>query len=211
MYSPIIGGFLQRDPIGYAGSMNAYQYALNNSIINSDPYGLYSGYEFLRDTSNFSAGFGDAVTFGGTNWIRNQLGYNDVINRCSGFYKAGEVSGIGAQFALGAAASLNAGFKTVLYSGGESALNAARAGKGSGVLIENTFGGRLLNTLNSGIKSLGGKGLPQGVWDLASGIFAANAKGTVRVFLSEGSYSGTFYRIEAPIIEFFKNASIVFY
>ena len=72
-------------------------------------------------------------------------------------------------------------------------------------MLEDTIGGKLLN-------KLGGQGLPKGVWDVASGIFAANAKGTVKVFLSEGaSYGGTFSKIEAPIIEALKNATLVFY
>ena len=40
MYSPEIGRFLQPDPIGYADSMNLYQYCGNNPIKYIDPYGL---------------------------------------------------------------------------------------------------------------------------------------------------------------------------
>jgi RHS repeat-associated protein len=42
-YSPTLGRFLQRDPIGYYDSMNFYKYAANNSINFIDPYGLYWG------------------------------------------------------------------------------------------------------------------------------------------------------------------------
>ena len=39
-YSPAIGRFLQRDPIGYLVDINLYRYCYNNPVIFTDPSGL---------------------------------------------------------------------------------------------------------------------------------------------------------------------------
>ncbi len=101
------------------------------------------------------------------------------------------------------AAGLYAGESAVLYSGpGAKALAAAS----SGIPIFKTVIGGTMNWIET---SLGVK-LPQIVWDAASAIYAATAKGTVQVFLTEPNYSSTFYRIEAKIIEALGKAEMVF-
>lgn len=39
------------------------------------------------------AGWGDTITFGATNWVREELGINNV-NACSGAYQAGGYAGL---------------------------------------------------------------------------------------------------------------------
>ena len=101
----------------------------------------------LAGTSDFSTGLSDMISFGLTNQIRERLGLNDYVNKSSGLYKAGQVTGFGLDLGIGGAASLNAGGRAVVYSG-EGALGIARGAR-VGKLIEQTLGGRLLNGLEA--------------------------------------------------------------
>lgn len=111
IYSPRIGRFLQRDLLGYLDSMNLYGYLKNNPLRYIDPYGLYSFDDFLQDAANFSAGAGDLLSFGLTNKVRDWMGTNDVVDKCSGLYKAGEWTGLGLSAATGLAGGIKAAGK----------------------------------------------------------------------------------------------------
>ena len=56
--------------------------------------------DFWQDAGDWAAGFGDTVTFGGTRWVRQKLGVDDVVNYCAGTYAWGGHVGTGAQVAL---------------------------------------------------------------------------------------------------------------
>ncbi len=43
-YNPVLGRWIQRDPIGYAGGINLYEYVLARPTIGQDPQGLQSGF-----------------------------------------------------------------------------------------------------------------------------------------------------------------------
>jgi hypothetical protein len=159
--------------------------------------------DWLDRLSDFSAGFGDMVSFGATRFLRDRVFsdfYSNTVNYDSTSYTAGEVTGVAASVALGGAQSLNAGARSVFYSG-KGALDAARAGRGAGLLLENTAGGKVLNVVDR-LLAKGGMDMPQKVWDGASWVFARNAKIGSQAFLrSPLSASGTFYRIEQPILQ----------
>jgi RHS repeat-associated protein len=111
-YDPEMGRFISKDPIGFLGGLNLYAYVDNNPVNFIDPLGLYSFDDFIEDASNFSAGFGDTITsvfgilylFGlpsGTQWVRQQRGWDVAVNPCSGWYKGGKVAGYAWGIALG--------------------------------------------------------------------------------------------------------------
>jgi hypothetical protein len=73
-----------------------------------DPDGLFYLPSLPQWAVNYSAGFGDTLSFGLTNYIRSQEGTNDVVDKCSRAYTAGEVSGIALATGIGGAAGWDA-------------------------------------------------------------------------------------------------------
>ncbi|MDH4056489.1 MAG: hypothetical protein OEV58_14065 [Gammaproteobacteria bacterium] len=65
-----------------------------------DPYGLYSSSDFINDAADFSAGFGDLISFGVTRRIRDYHGIG-AVDPCSAFYSAGEYAGMAHGLATG--------------------------------------------------------------------------------------------------------------
>lgn len=50
---------------------------------------------WFAQTSNFFAGMGDTVSFGGTRRLRNWLDYDDVVDHSSTAYRVGNYAGVG--------------------------------------------------------------------------------------------------------------------
>ena len=195
-YDTGTGRFVTRDSLGYAGGINLYAYCNNDPINDSDPLGFCGeGRDGWNTAADFFGGFGHIASFGLTDWINDQSGANSVVNSDSAVYKLGEGAAVVNGLFLGGASSLNAGSRAVFYSG-RGALQAARAGKGAGLLLEDTLGGKALNALDSRLPN----GLPLGVWKAASAIFALNTKGSVTAFLRNPSAQSIYSTIERPIL-----------
>ncbi|MBK6779768.1 MAG: hypothetical protein IPI38_17465 [Gemmatimonadetes bacterium] len=101
------GILLTQDPIGLAGGVNLYSYAGNNPIAFSDPFGLCPP-EWLCRLAHFSAGFGDAVSFGLTDLVRDAIDANSAVDKGSGSYVGGFVAGMAVDAALGSAMAAEA-------------------------------------------------------------------------------------------------------
>jgi RHS repeat-associated protein len=126
-YDPTTAQFLTRDPL-IDQTHNPYGYTAGNPLQFTDPLGL----DWLQNWSDFSAAFGDAVTFGGTKQIRILMGVDDVVNTCAAAYTWGGATGIVAMTALDGAGILEAGARTItagrlLETGGEAAETATGA------------------------------------------------------------------------------------
>lgn len=116
-YDPTGPFYLQIDPLGQLGGFNQYLYASQNPLMYIDPYGLYDWNEFVMDVSDAEinvlqgwAGFSDAVTFGATNWARDQLGTN-YADPCSTAYKVGGWLGVSSGVVSGGAGLIRGGLR----------------------------------------------------------------------------------------------------
>jgi RHS repeat-associated protein len=102
VYDPTTGVFLLRDPITVV-TRDPYGYVAGNPLQRVDPTGL----DWIQDAGDWAAGFGDTVTFGATEWVREQLGVNGAVNKCSVFYDWGGNGGVVASAApIGQAGAL---------------------------------------------------------------------------------------------------------
>jgi RHS repeat-associated protein len=97
-YSPVYGRFISEDPLDFeSGDVNLYAYAGDSPTNWNDPLGM----DWLDDTSDFIAGAGDSLTFGGTAFVRRWInGGDDPANHCSGAYKWGGYTETAAEIVL---------------------------------------------------------------------------------------------------------------
>ena len=103
-YDWLTGDFIQKDPFGYHNGLKPFSYAQNNPIIRIDPLGLswtgdltkwtVDNINISEEVSDGIAGFGDVVSFGLTNYIREVNGVNNYVDKCSNAYRYGKIAGI---------------------------------------------------------------------------------------------------------------------
>nr|HMN42682.1 hypothetical protein [Phycisphaerales bacterium] len=138
---PISGRWLQRDPAGFVDGNSLYEYVAGGPLGRIDPMGLMAWYDVAIDhAANFGAGFGDVVTAGFTNYVREKMGTNDAVDKDSTAYKAGEVTGavtvgvVGGIVAAPAAAAIGlTGAGAAMFVGGAAGFYADAAQQGNDI------------------------------------------------------------------------------
>ena len=90
-YDSEVGRFISEDP-GKQG-VNWYSYCDNNPLRYVDPDGR-SWRDYYNNIVNFSAGFNETVSFGLSRYIVHWITGEDDVDRSSGWYLTGEVSGL---------------------------------------------------------------------------------------------------------------------
>lgn len=122
----------------------------------TETYGLYSWNDFVMDSADAQiaalqgwAGFSDSITFGGSEWARNQMGTN-YADPCSTAYSAGEV----ASWLVGGKLIISGIVKASKYTTkANTAFDIAKAGGRNSGLLKN-YTGRSTAEINKGITSL---------------------------------------------------------
>jgi RHS repeat-associated protein len=98
-YSPSFQRFISEDRIGLRGGINLFAYVKNNPVSLNDPFGYkpsdpwiseegFCG--FLGGAGSAAAGFGDTLTGGLTDKVRDWTAANGAVDKGSGFYSGGE-------------------------------------------------------------------------------------------------------------------------
>jgi RHS repeat-associated protein len=119
-YQASQGRYTQADPIGLDGGWNRFGYVDGNSLMATDPYGLFELPSIPQPVLDFSTGVADAASLGLGPLARNALGIDGGVDQCSDAYSAGQWSSL----ALGGGRVLYAG---VARAGSVAAANGAAA------------------------------------------------------------------------------------
>uniref|UniRef100_A0A486XHH7 Rhs family protein n=1 Tax=Rheinheimera sp. BAL341 TaxID=1708203 RepID=A0A486XHH7_9GAMM len=122
-YDPQTGRWTARDPIGFAGGdTNLYGYVLGDPVNFIDPSGLFALPQIPQGVVNAVTDFGDAISFGLTDKIRDAMGTNSGVDKCSSAYASGAFVANFVDLKRGAVS----GARALTKGGARNSANAAR-------------------------------------------------------------------------------------
>ena len=79
-YDAEVGRWTSKDPIGFeGGDTNLYGYVLSDPVNLLDPRVT----DWVRDTGDWTAAFGNSITMGETTKVRQLIGVEGVVDYCS--------------------------------------------------------------------------------------------------------------------------------
>lgn len=152
----------------------------------SDPYGLKAEECCPQWLVDASAGFGDAVSFGLTDVVRDAMGTNDVVNKGSGAYLGGTVAGV----AAGTVVTAGLAAEAQAASGAQrmAAVRAAgQAGEAAVGLTKNTT--RIASVTRPGTYRIP-DGLSGGVLSEVKNVARQGLTGQLRDFMAHAQANG---------------------
>ncbi len=175
-YSPVLGRFVNEDPLGFAGSgPNFYAYVFDSPTNLVDPFGLegewwnphsydfshYDPWDTVQDVGNVAEAFTDTLTLGSASRLNDALGAGDMVDRCGIGHTLGSAAGIVASIPLGGEA-LPAGLKW-LSNGAKGAI-----GEGLSFLRNTLKGSTYIEGQTASIP--GFRTIVDSTWESASGV-----------------------------------------
>jgi len=101
--------WLEKAKYAAHAAFDDYAVGMANWLFNSDGSARGSFDNRLDPTANYAAGFGDTVSFGATNMLREGAGLNDFVDENSFAYNSGMASGVAWSMAAGGAGAARAG------------------------------------------------------------------------------------------------------
>lgn len=161
------GTFLSEDPLAQITGQ-AFGYTAGNPLQQVDPLGLCNAFagdlfnlgsdcysfadsQAFKSISDGAAGFGDSVTMGGTNLIREAIGVNNVVSTCSTSYSVGEWAGTAASFLIPGGGEVKAGEMAFAKAGKNIWSRFSQVRKEEGGYIIKPQGKNLVDSSKEGV------------------------------------------------------------
>jgi len=162
-YDPGLGRFTSSDPLGFdGGSLNLHGYVLGDPVNFVDPEGTMG---FWEELATRTVGVMDGVTFGATDKLRDLLGLQGGLDKCTGEYQGARGHGDKLSFLVpiggGAAASAKAARAVKASNAASRAVRSQPANLAEKFTLDEAMGGAGRRIMQGRIKD---PRYPENVW-----------------------------------------------